>query len=298
MKSIEQLADTTSTSVASVIPEIWSAAVEEAAREVRRGREYIRKNTDLLNKGGDIVYLPKRGTLIASALAGEGTITPSELTYDSLKLEPAEVGAAVQVTKDAIEESKVDLLRDCTTELGEALAQKEDVDILAALSSATTNTVYGGDATSTADIASGDTLTPQLVIKAISYVRDDNFNPDVLFIAPEQQYTLGTHSQFEANKFGSTEVINRGIIGSYFGVTVVTSTNVPSGTGGTATDVAYHDCILMDSKRAGAIAIKRNPTVETDYNPLSRRHQIAATMKYAVGLLNDAAVCKIVVSDA
>lgn len=300
MKKIETLAETGTASVAIVIPEVWSRKVEEAARPKRVFRNLISLNTDLLNKEGDIVWMPRRGTVTAAGLTEAGTITPTALTYGTaLKLEPSEVGAGVSVSKQAVERAFVNLLEDATRELGEALAQKEDLDIGTALTAATTNALYGGNATGTADIESGDVLTPTLFAKAILYVRDDNFNPTDIVIAPEQQWQLGTASQFtNAATFGGRELITTGYVPQYLGVKIWTSTNVPSGAAGAGTDVPYHVCVVMDSKRAGAIAVKRNPTIETKYEPLERKHKIAATMEYAVGLLNDAAVCTITVSDS
>lgn len=300
MKDIHQLADTGTADVAGIIPEVWSKQVEEAARPKRVCRNLIKVNTDLLNKPGDLIRIPRRGTVTAGALAEHGTVTPSLLTYTTaLTLTPSEVGAAVAITRQSVDRGYVNLVGDSTVELGEALAQKEDQDIITALSGATSNALFGGNATGTADIAAGDVLSPSLFAEAIKDIRKNDFEPDAIIIAPEQQWTLSTWPQFtNAATFGGRQVIETGYVPSYMGVKVYTSTNVTSGTGGTGTDIAYHTCYMMDSKRAAAIAVKRNPTVETEYKTLERKHYVTATMEYAAGLLNNAAVCEIMVSDS
>jgi N4-gp56 family major capsid protein len=292
--TIEQLTDTTTTSVGSTIPEIWAAQVDEAARAERRCREFVRINTDLLNKPGDIVRIQKRGTLTASSFTEAGTITPGELTYDQLALTPVAIAAGVSVTKEAVNRSHTNVLRDARVELGEALAQKEDVDIITVLAAATTNVVYGGTADGTATLADGDVLTPALFAKAMREIRKSNYNPDVCFIAPEQGYTLGTEDQFtSAATWGNRDYLKKGILGEYLGVTIVQTTNVTSATAPTN----YHNCVMMDSRKAGVLALKSNVTVETDYETLERKHIITAALEEKAGLLNDAAVCVIRVTD-
>lgn len=300
MKEIVQLAETESSDVSGVIPEIWSKRVEEAARPLKVFRSLIRVNTELLNSGGDKVHIPRRQTLTATSLTEGGTITPSTLVYGTaLTLEPSEVGCGVKVSKKAVQGAIVNLLADCSTELAMSLAQLEDTDIASALSAATTSKLYGGDATGTADIASGDVLTPGLVAQGIKLIKLQNFDADALVIDPNSFYNLSTCEQFSsASVFGSDTLVKGGLISKYLGVKVLTSTNVPSGTAGEGTDVPYHVCILMDSKRAGAIAIKRNPTIETLYEPFERKYKIAATEVRDQGLLNDASIVTLCVSDS
>lgn len=300
MKDFEQLADTGTADVSAVIREKWAAVVEEAARPNRVFRDLILQNTDLLGKDGDIIRIQRRGTITASAITESGTVVPSTLTYtEALKLEPSSYAAGVKVSQQAVNRAYVNILRDANVELGIALAQKEDEDIATVLSAATTNTLYGGTATGTADIATGDVLTPQLIAKAKAQVEKVNFHPDTLIIAPEQQYTLSTHPQFtNASYFGSRDVIAKGLVPNYLGMKILTTTNTPSGTGGTGTDVPYHVCILADSKKAAAIALKSNVVVNTDYLPLEHKHLIVASHERDQGLLNDSAVCTITVSDS
>lgn len=300
MRDFAQLALTGTADVAGVIPEVWGKLVEKAAVPKRVFRSYIRTDISLLNKAGDVVHIPRRGTVTSDDIAEAGTIVPQTLNYSTaLTLTPSEHGCSVAITQQALERGLVNLLVDSTEELSSALAQEEDTDIAAALSAATSNTLFGGDATSTADVALGDKLSPELIAEGIKEVRKNNFEPDVIVIAPEQEWELGTMPQFlSAAQYGSRDYIETGKIASYLGIDIRTSTNVPSGTGGTGTDVPYHTCILMDSKRAGAIAVKRNPQIAREYKPLERVHNIVCTMDRDQNILNDSAICTIVCSDS
>lgn len=309
MRDVQELVDTTTSSagIPDITPEIWAAEVEKAAQAVRVARNYIKINRDLLDKPGDIVHIPKSGTLTATGLSEGIAIVTEEMTgYSTVDLTPGEVGAGVSITRDVVEEVKVDILADATEQLAYALAQKEDVDIYAALDVAGPTRIYGGTATSAATLAAGDIISTDKFADAVTAVRKNNYRPDVFFIHPTQENVFLKDSQFvNASEFGTAEVVRNGTIGKYLGVLVVSSTNVngyvatdvdPADT--TAWAVDGHSAFMVDSKHAAVMALKRNPTIETDYDPASRMHKIYATMRYAAKILNNGAVCIVKVSDA
>jgi len=300
MKDFEQLSDTHREDVQGIIPEKWSKLVEIATKPKRLFRKYVRVDTTLLNKEGDIVHIPRRGEVTSDDVSEGGTLVPQVLNYSTaLVLEPSEHGCAVKISSQAIERGLVNLLEDATEELSSALADEEDTDIATVLSASTSNQLYGGNATGTADLEAGDVLTPELLTKAVREIRKNDYAPNVAFVAPEQQYCLGTCDQFtNAATWGDKTVQKTGYVPSWMGLVIETSTNVLSGLGGISTAIAYHTVIVCDSRRAGCISVKRNPSIARDYDPLERKHTIACTMDRDQGLLNDAAVCSIIVSDA
>lgn len=299
VKDLETLADTETSDVAGIVPEIWSNLVEECAKPKRVMRPLIRLNTDLLNKKGDKVHIPRRETLTCTSVTEGGTVVPSTLTYaTAVTLTPSEYGVGVAISRQAVERANINLKVDATEELADAVAQKEDVDIITALTAATANIVYGGDATGTADIATGDVLTPELIAKAQLQIRQDNFEPNVLVVSPEQHYVLGTSEQFtDASKWGGSDLIKTGQIPTYLGVKIYTSTNITAGTAGEGTDIPYHVAIMMEGKKAAAIAVKRNPTIDVEYKTLERKYNIVATMDRDQDLVNEDAVCLIYTAD-
>lgn len=300
MREIYTLADTGTADIHGVIPTVWSKKIEEAARPKRVFRDHIRLDTSLLNKAGEEVRIPRRSELTAAAIAEGGTITPSTLTYGTaLVLHPTEFGVAVSLTRQAVERANENLIEAATGELAQALAQVEDITIRNAINEATSNILYGGDATGTADLEAGDVLTPELLTRAGRELRKNDWTPTDVFMAPEQQYSLGTWAQFtDAAKWGDQTVLKTGQVPSWMGMKIFTTTNCPSGLGGISTAIAYHIIFCMDSEKAAALAVKRNPTVDVQYEPLSRKRTVAATMDFDAGIANDSAIVKIIVSDS
>ena len=308
-KTVQELVDTETTTagIADITPEVWSDELEAAAQPLRVARNFIKVNMDLLNKPGDIVHIMKSGTLIASTATEATAITPQAMDgYSTVDLTPAEIGAGVAISRDVVEEVKVDILKDATLQLAEALATKEDTDIYVAMDVSGPTILYGGDATSCATLAAGDKITTDLFANAVSDVRGNNYKPDVLFINPVQENVFLKDGQFvNASEYGGDTIVKNGEIGTYLGVKVVSSTQVIA-YAATATDPADstswavdgHSAYMVDSSHAAVMAVKRNATIETEYNPSTRMHEIYATMKYDADILNDGAVCLIKVADA
>jgi len=294
---LEMLSDTGTADVHGVINEVLAKKVEEAARPKRCFRDLITLNTDLLNKSGDVVRVPLRETLTATEIAEHATVDPSTLTYGtSCTLRPTEFATGVRISQQAIERG-VNILTGCTREIGESLAQCEDIEIRTALNEGTIS-IYGGDATSTASLEAGDRLTPELFTRAILRVRQSDFEPTDCVIGAEQQYSLSTYPQFsDAAMWGGTDVLKTGYVPQYMGVKIHTSGNIEKEHGGISTAVPYSTCYMIDGPRACALAIKRNPTINRAYKVLERKHEIVGSMDFDAGLLNSDAVVKIVVSN-
>jgi len=309
MRSLEELTDTTTTTagIADITPEIWAKEIEESAQALRVARNFIKINTDLKSGPGDIVHLPKSGSITATGLTDGTDITTTAMTgYSTLDLTPSEVGAGVSITRNVVENVMVDILKDATRQLSEALAQKEDVDIYAAMDVAGPTILYAGTATDVSTLTAGDVIDLDLFANALTQVRVGKYRPDVLFVHPTQENVFLKESQFvNASEYGSDKVVQNGEIGTYLGVKIVVSTNLPGYAAGTVDPadgatwaVNGHTAIMVDSKHAAAIALKRDPSVETNYEPKRRMHEIYATMKYQAGVLNNGAICLVKVADA
>jgi len=296
MKTLEELTDTTSTTVDDIVPELWSKDLELAAQAKRVARNLIRVNTDLRTSGGDIIHIPKQGKITASSLTEGTDITPAALAYSTLDLTPVEIGAAVRITKEAVEKVQIDLLKDATDQLAEALAQREDQDILAALAGATGHILYGGAKNADASLSLGDVLTTDMIASGVAYIREDNFEPDTLIIHPTTERELLKLAAFtNASTYGKDDVVQKGEIGKYLGLKVISTTNVERI--GDAS-VSAHSSLIISGKRSGALAVARDATIDTDYEVLKRSHLIVGTMREDAGLLNDLSIAVLKVSDA
>jgi N4-gp56 family major capsid protein len=305
---ILQLADTgTGTSgIASITPEVWSAEVEQQAQSRRIARPLVKVNRDLLNRPGDVAHVLKGAKLTVSAdvttvtdNAEDAAIkTPVALDdYASLDLTPTEKFSSVILTKQVMEEVAANIVADASMLIAEALAQKEDQDILSQVGSGAGSTLFGGDATSVGTLADGDVLTPDLFANALRDIRKNDFGRGRVYAAlrAAQENAFLKNSQFvNAAEFGSDRVVQNGIIGSYLGVDIFSSQNVPSNAGGSGGG----DVLLWDSEKAVVLALKRDITMEQEYEPGRLALRLMGSMKYSVGSLYANAAARIQVTDA
>jgi N4-gp56 family major capsid protein len=307
MRTLQELAvanatTTGSTGISTITPEVWSMQVEQAAQELRVARNYVRVYTDLLGKGGDVLHVPRGGTLTASATTQATDITLTEIsTYDTVDFTPVEYGCAAGIGREVVERQQFDILKDVTTQIGRALAQKEDSDILttmAANAPATNqNAVYCGTGnTVIADLADGDIISIDKFADAITENRIDSYQPDVCFIHPKQENVFIKDGAFvNASEYGSDTVVQKGLLGQYLGIKIVTTPNVKANTAGSG----GHNAVLFDNLApAAGLAVKRNATIETKYEPLNRLHYIVGTISYHAALVQPKASCIIYSTDA
>lgn len=299
-------------------PEVWGAEIEQKASIERVLRNFVRVNTDLVNRPGDTVKLPRKtysdmDKYAASATGGDlATITPNfELVMDLVTIEPVEIALATAVTKQVIDEAMNSVLDEARQNMAETIADKEDQDILAAIVATSESetdpltyveakkdavTFVSGDwnadqaTAEQSNITSSDVLDLSVIVEASEVIMNERgFTGDVLFIHPRQKASLLRDDNFiDAAKNGSTGARQKGVIGEIFGLEVVTTRRVPtitisgSGTG--------YQAILMDKSAATVLAIKRPVTIETEYKPAERKHYIYFTQMYKAVRVNNGAV--------
>jgi len=252
-------------------------------------------------KHGDILRVPVGGTITASATTDGTALVPDEITtYSSIDFTPAEYGCARAISRQTVDELQFDVLADVTRQIGRALAQVEDATILSTMGANTPatnqNAVYSGTGnTAIADLADGDLITVDDFADAVTADRVDDYQPDVAFIHPTQENIFIKDGQFvNAAEYGSADVVKKGELGTYLGVKIVSTTNVLASTAGSA----GHNSLVFDSADAAGIAVKRNATIETKYEPLDRCHYIAGTNSWNVQLIQPKASCVIYSTDA
>ena len=297
------------------IPENWGAEIEARAEVERVFKKYCKVNTDLVGRAGDNVKIPRRAyvdltTYGATAQSELVAMTPNfELTLDTVTLTPTEIGVASRISKQAIDEAMISLLADCQENLALAVADKEDADILAALVATTvgyevdyinakkdatkytpgTWTVAVAGAAVTG-VTVADVLDLEVIVEASEVVMAENgFTADTLFIHPRQKASLLRSADFKnAATAGNTDARSRATVTNVWGLEVVASRRIPTIT--ISGSVTGYQAILVDSKNACALAIKRPVTVETEYKPSERMHYFYVTTMYQAKRLNPGAV--------
>jgi len=120
----------TTTLTSNVIPQIISRRVEAAARPSRIARSVFRINTEIYNKPGQEVIIPKRGTLAAAPVAEGASPAISTQLYTTVTIKPKKFGTGGRITQEAINDNRIGVVDDLFLEVGQALAQIEDVFLL------------------------------------------------------------------------------------------------------------------------------------------------------------------------
>lgn len=209
-------------------------------------------------------------------VVGEGAESPIDQTaYTSFNMKPVKYGVAVRITKEMLEDGKWNLLQHNIMIAGKRFAENETNLILTAFGSGT-NTVTGGAAITIANIT-----------RAMQYLDDADYSPTTLFVGPEVLNDLRNIDTFvEANKVGNTDMLDRGFLGTIYGLNVLKfSTNAaPSST---YSKYAY----VTDKKWAYIIAEKRPVTISNFELPVYDMSAANITQRIKVRHLRADAIC-------
>lgn len=321
----------------TLLPAVWLKEIIDGAKKRHYGAQFAYQ-TELQPGQKDVViprvtHYIGSGTSWA-AYAGEGAAV-SYTTMNTLcgvTLSPAEENYGIALSNSAIRTNAVDLVRHARDQLTYAAGDAVDRSVFAALNSlgdASSSTargaqrVMGGDATQASELAAGDVITTDMVAEAKRKMQSssctywtngtgeagnsaENKNPwvnetnapFVLFIAPEQEETFLTDSQFvNASEYGNRDVISNGEIGSYLGIKIVVTDNVPSYAASTThrdattTAVQQHVCIMAKGKKSVAIAYGLKPKLHVvDYASQLEQRLILEQAYKADVVQNDAIV--------
>lgn len=240
---------------------------------------------------------------------------------DTVDITPTFKLGAVAITKELVDTSRVDLISQAKYVISEAIEEDIEKAITEEIdTSATSNVVYGGDATNPDDLSKGDKITVDLVADAIQKVKENNFVPALLFIRAAQENVFYKSSQFtNASEYGSTEVVLNGEIGKYLGVKVITSSlvknyakdaqdkgisgddgkwghddNSPALTHGTSCQLVG---FMAGKRKPITLAWKVKPAIDYEYLKRYANHYIYYDSAYAAKLIQEKACCLIKVSD-
>ena len=325
MKTIHDiaLADTTtsSTGLSNVQGQQWATKVIQFGEALRRFDQVAIINKWMVGKGDKTVTIPKATshlTIDTSKSAGEAglrdTTEMTDLTAVDLTVSASSFKqGAITISKEIALTSRVDLVAQARYKIAQALAQDVDSDLATALEdTSVTNRVYGGDATGVDSLATGDTFSVDLIADAIAKIEANNFYPKYLFISHLQRQVLLKDSAFvNASEYGGREAVLKGEIGTYLGLKIISTTNVPSYSA-SETDTnestaqwgaAGRTCIMVgtgpnNEPVSVALAWKEMPSVGYEYDMKRNKHWIYYDQAYATGIIQPKAVCLIKVTNA
>lgn len=207
---------------------------------------------------------------------GEGAEVPlDETSYNNLNVRPVKFGVAIRITSELMEDAQFNILESNIKIAGRRFAENENkITILNALDAAA-NTVTGGAS-----------ITISNITRAIQYLEDaDKVATDYLCGFEVLNDLRNIDTFVEYMKVGNTDMLQRGFLGTVYGMNVVrVSTNA-----GMTTTSSY----VIDRSWAYVIVEKRPLTVENFDLPTYDMEGVVLTQRIDVQPLRTVAIAKI-----
>lgn len=251
----------------SAIPEIWAKDVFRCCPYPASAflyAPYIKWHEDIKGKPGDTVHVVTvgRATCGTAGCAEPASTAP---TIGAVAITLEEYQCSMYVCRDDLE----DMIPDTVTELNNALAECLDICI----DNAFIANITGLGSTLDKGTAY---ITAAHIAEGIGTMRSGTCEPVVFIIHPAVEARLMQDSQFvNAATFGDRSVITGGHIIKYLGLDIVV---VPKGSLVVDAPGTYQS--LMMSKYAVHAALKRAPTMETQYLVQTQRKYLYASVRF------------------
>ena len=213
------------------------------------------------------------GTATISAIAETDDLTSQAFTPSLLStLTPAEVGAQYFMTDQRLESDIFGVRSDAANELGFAMAQKIEKDLLGNFTSLTGGTIG----------TAGSAMTWSYFYAMLTALRAQNGPAPYAFVCrPEQWHYLGKAVAPGATVTNSPaiqdSIVGRFYVGSVSGVDIYVSSNIAKD----ASDDAY---CAMFNPQAIALDIRRAPRLEPERDASRRGWELNLSAVYAHGV--------------
>ena len=263
-------------STSSTLSELYTEIVAEAqfvASEKSIMRNLVKNYA--ITGGGKSVEVPVYGQVSASAIAEATDLSNTAINPTSVTITASEVGVMTTLTDLARNSAPRNVAGDIGKLFGEALARKQDADLIA---------LFDGFATALGDGTTA--ISPAVIFNALSTLRANSLpaNECAVVLHPKIAYDLksGLTNTFAGlDTETSNEALRAGFIGTLAGMPIFETSNmVNTGTAGDYKGGAMH-------KDALAIAMMQDVKIETQRDASLRADEIVATSVYGVGEIHD-----------
>lgn len=284
MKYIKELLSTATGSEGTllIVRKIHDTLINEVAKTLipRTEAAFVIGPSQIPGSSYD-VDLETPDTLDIREIAEGANITIDQNGYTNVNVKPLKYGVGVRITREMLEDAKWNLLERNIMIAGKRFAENENSLVIQQLDTAA-NTVSGGAAITIANIT-----------RAMQYLEDSDYTPTTMAVGNEVLNDLRNIDTFvEADKLGSTEMIQRGFVGKLYGLNVIRFSSQATPTPGTYTKYAY----VWDKMQAYCIVEKRPISVERFELPSNDMSAASVTHRIAVKALRTPAICLITTS--
>jgi HK97 family phage major capsid protein len=261
----EILLSDASQATAKVLDTVW-----EAAKPQLIGRELA----VVIAQDAPLIKVPRAKISKAFEVAEGAEIPVGTEDYDSVTLTPKKYGVRPLISREMVEDTEWDVIEYQLAEAGRAMADLETETIIAQMISDAGNSIAAG---------TGGTLAYSDVVNIIKECLIDSYTPDAIVIHPSELADLLKDSAIQkAMEWGGEAVAPSGQIARLLGMRVLVSTKVTSGT-----------ALVVDSKHAGVLFIRRDITAEDYEDPVKDLAGVAITSRWAYTTLRTEAIGKV-----
>ena len=263
-------------STSSTLSELYTEIVAEAqfvASEKSIMRNLVKNYA--ITGGGKAVEVPVYANVSASAVAEATDLSNTAINPTSVTITASEVGVMTTLTDLARNSAPRNVAGDIGKLFGEALARKQDADLIGRFDFFSTAL---GDATTA--------ISPAVIFNALSTLRANSLpaNECAVVLHPKIAYDLksGLTNTFAGlDTETSNEALRAGFVGTLAGMPIFETANMANtGTAGDYKGGAMH-------KDALAIAMMQDVKIETQRDASLRADEIVATSVYGVGEIHD-----------
>jgi N4-gp56 family major capsid protein len=263
-------------STSSTLSELYTEIVAEAqfvASEKSIMRNLVKNYA--ITGGGKAVEVPVYANVSASAVAEATDLSNTAINPTSVTITASEVGVMTTLTDLARNSAPRNVAGDIGKLFGEALARKQDADLIA---------LFDGFATVLGDGTTA--ISPAVIFNALSTLRANSLpaNECAVVLHPKIAYDLksGLTNTFAGlDTETSNEALRAGFVGTLAGMPIFETANMANtGTAGDYKGGAMH-------KDALAIAMMQDVKIETQRDASLRADEIVATSVYGVGEIHD-----------
>jgi N4-gp56 family major capsid protein len=263
-------------STSSTLSELYTEIVAEAqfvASEKSIMRNLVKNYA--ITGGGKAVEVPVYAQVSASAVAEATDLSNTAIDPSSVTITASEVGVMTTLTDLARNSAPRNVAGDIGKLFGEALARKQDADLIA---------LFDGFSTTLGDGTGA--ISPSVIFNALSTLRANSLpaNECAVVLHPKIAYDLksGLTNTFAGlDTENSNEALRSGFVGTLAGMPIFETSNMANtGTAGDYKGGAFH-------KDALAIAMMQDVKIETQRDASLRADEIVATSVYGVGEIHD-----------
>ena len=273
--------NTTVTTAANFIPEIWSdEIIASYKKNLVLANLVMRMN--FKGKKGDTVHIPAPVRGSASAKGATNAVTLIVNTESEVQVSINKHYEYSRLIEDIVEAQALNSLRSFYTgDAGYALAKQVDTDLVQlgrafngatigtddyATSSASTKAYIGGDGTTAynSSTSNASALTDAAIRRTIQRLDDNDVPMDGRFfvIPPSSRNTLMGLARYTEQAFvGNGDAIRNGEIGNLYGIPVFVTSNADTGAGNSGAD----RICLMGHKEAMVLVEQQAVRSQTQY---------------------------------